>query len=166
MDHFKEQLVTVRNLTEYRLAKGAMIVFLTVAFFLMAIGGFIPALVAAAASGALFYFKRFLYVEYEYIITNGEIDIDAVYEVKTRKRKISFNIKEVSLLAPIDSYEFKDAANKPEKIINAVPRGNTDKVYVALLTEGNERAQVHFVPNGDFINTCFLFNPKAVKKAL
>ncbi|GIM29432.1 hypothetical protein CPJCM30710_20980 [Clostridium polyendosporum] len=164
MDQFKEQFVTTEDLGLYKLANGGMIVCLIFTLLCMTLGGVIPGLIFLVSSGIIFYAKRFLYVEYEYSITNGEVDIDSLFEAKSRKPKITFNMKEVSLFTPLESNEYKDFTNKPEKIINAVPKGNNSKVYAALVTEGNQRAQVLFVPNDEFIDTCRLFNPKAVKK--
>lgn len=164
MDQFKEQFVTTEDLNLYKLANGVMIGFFIFALLCVLSGRVIPGLIFLAFSGIIFYAKRFLYVEYEYSITNGEVDIDSLFEVKSRKTRINFHMKEVSLLAPLESDQYKDLKNKPEKVINAVPKGNTNKVYAALVTEGNKRAQVLFVPDDEFIDTCRLFNPKAVKK--
>ncbi|SHE35780.1 hypothetical protein [Clostridium fallax] len=166
MDQFKEQLVLVSNKTPYNMAKALMMVFFVIAMFFLVLGGAVFSIVFFVVSGAIWYLKRYFYVEYEYALTNGEIDIDAIYEMKKRKRQVTFNLKEVALLAPKDSDAYRDFSNKPTKIIKSIPTGNTERVYVAILTEGLTRAQIEFVPNKAFIDACFIFNPKAIKKNL
>lgn len=164
MDSFKEQLVRAEDLRLYNLAKVVSIMLMVLGFLAIVFLGVIASMVIVAIGGALFYFKRFLYCEYEYAVTNGEVDIDCIYEVKTRKRKITFNIKEVDLLAEVNSQYYKDFSNKPTKILNCVPKGNKHKEYAALVTEGTTRVQVVFIPNKEFLDACYIYNPKAVKR--
>ncbi|GFP74322.1 DUF6106 family protein [Clostridium fungisolvens] len=164
MDQFKEQLVRAQNVGKYKTVKILMYILGVLAVLSILTGNFMLGLLLAAIAGILFYVKRFFYLEFEYVITNGEVDVDVIYETKTRKKKMSFNMKEVSLLAPYDSDAYKALNNKPSKVITAIPDGNKDRAYVAVVTEGNDRAQLIFVPNQDFVNICFLFNPKVVKK--
>jgi hypothetical protein len=164
LDNFKEQLVRVEDLTLYNVARIVTVILAAIGVLAMMNLGVIMGLVIFAIAAVAFYFKRFLYIEYEYSITNGEIDIDAIYEMNSRKKQASFNMKEVALLADVNSSYYKDFSNKPTKVINCVPKGNKDKVYAALVTEGNKRIEVQFVPNKEFIDICFLYNPKAVKK--
>lgn len=166
MDNFKEQLVTTTNKTAYNASKIFMGIFGVLAFFFFVTANLIFGLFFAVGCGLLFYFKRLLYLEYEYSITNGEVDVDKIMEMKSRKRIITFNMKDAELVAPVDSDVYKDFGNKPSEIIKAVPTGNTDRVYAAIITGGAKRAQLLFVPNEDIINLCFLYNPKAVKKNL
>lgn len=164
MDQFKEQLVKAENVGKYKIVKVLMFITGAMALLYLMLGNIIIGLLLALITGILFYVKRFFYTEFEYVITNGDVDVDVIYETKTRKRKLSFSMKEVSLLAPYDGSEYKELNNKPSKIINAIPEGNKDKVYVAVITEGNQKSQLVFAPNQDFVNVCYLFNPKVVKK--
>ncbi|GKU27105.1 DUF6106 family protein [Clostridium folliculivorans] len=164
MDQFKEQLVRAQNPGKYKAVKILMYIVGVLAVLCLLTGNFILGLLLVVIAGILFYVKRFFYLEFEYVITNGEVDVDVIYETTTRKKKMSFNMKEVSLLAPYESDEYKALSNKPSKIITAIPEGNKDRAYVAVVTEGNDKAQLIFVPNQEFVNICFLFNPKVVKK--
>ena len=164
MDKFKEQLVLIENTNLYKMVKVITIIFLILGVAIMALGGAIPGLILLISAIVMFYMKRYLYVEYEYILTNGDIDIDAIYEIKARKRVISFNLKDITLLAPKNSKEYKDLYDKPSKIIKPIPKGVEQKIYIAVISKGINRVQLEFVPNKEFIDLCFLYNPKAVKK--
>ncbi|SHJ88059.1 hypothetical protein SAMN02745163_02796 [Clostridium cavendishii DSM 21758] len=164
MDNFKEQLVRIEDIVIYNIAYGISIVLFVLSLISLIFVGISVAVILAILAGALFYFKRFLYCEYEYIITNGEVDIDCIYQVNSRKSKLSFEVKDTSLIAAKDSEDYKGFSNKPKDIINCIPKGNKDKVYVAILNEGSNKKQIEFVPNKEFLDICFLYNPKVVKR--
>jgi hypothetical protein len=122
-------------------------------------------IVSLAIAVGCFFGKKKLYVEYEYVFTNGEIDIDKILEMKKRSRVLTFNVKDIELLAPEDSYYIKDFSNKPSKVISVYPKTSNEKVFVAMITGGTERVQLRFVPDEEFINLCYKYNPRAVKKS-
>ena len=165
MDNFYEQLISTKKSTKYNIANVGMYVtgFLAITF----IGGaqLIPGIALILIGVGLFFLKKKFFVEYEYVCTNGEIDIDKIIEMKKRVRVISFHVKDAEIIAPEDSYHVKDFANKPEKIINCIPEGCEMKPYIAMLTGGTVRAQLKFVPSQELIDICFKYNPRAIKKA-
>lgn len=165
MDNFYEQLVTTFKTTKYKIASSGVYVFLVLGFLAMILGSVIPSLLLLALSGGLFIFKKKLFVEYEYEFTNGDIDIDKILEMKKRTRVISFNIKEVELIAPENSSYLKDFSNKPEKVLNFYPSTANTQIYVAMVTGGNERVQIRFVPDEKFLNLCYKYNPRAIKRS-
>lgn len=165
MDNFYEQLVTTFKTTKYKMANSGVYVFLVLGFLAMILGSVIPSLLLLALSGGLFIFKKKLFVEYEYEFTNGDIDIDKILEMKKRTRVISFNIKEVELIAPENSTYVKDFSNKPEKVLNFYPSTANTQIYVAMVTGGNERVQIRFVPDEKFLNLCYKYNPRAIKRS-
>lgn len=165
MDNFYEQLVTTFKTTKYKIASSGVYVFLVLGFLAMILGIVIPSLLLLALSGGLFILKKKLYVEYEYEFTNGDIDIDKILEMKKRTRVISFNIKEVELIAPENSSYVKDFSNKPEKVLNFYPSTSNTQIYVAMVTGGNERVQIRFVPDEKFLNLCYKYNPRAIKRS-
>ena len=74
----------------------------------------ILAIILLGMAVACFFYKQKLFVEYEYQFTNGEIDIEKIIEMKKRSKVVTFNIKEVGLLAPEGSDAVKDYSNKPK----------------------------------------------------
>lgn len=62
-------------------------------------------LVAAIALGVACYFVLpKTDVEYEYLFVNGELDIDMVMAKSKRKKVMSVDMKEVDLMAPLNSH--------------------------------------------------------------
>lgn len=164
MDSFYEQLVTTKKTTAYNLANGGTYILGVLALLFLGSGNILFTVLFAALAVGLFFLKKKLYIEYEYDFTNGEIDVDSIIEMKSRKRILSFSIKDVELLAPLDSDPVKDFGNKPQRVVKAYPSTSEEKLYVAMITGGTERVQLIFVPNEKFRDLCFKFNPKAVKK--
>ena len=168
MDNYHEQLVTTHKTSKYKLANNAM--YAIGVLGLLGIGGgiggvgFILGLVFIALTVGLYFLKRNYYVEYEYNFANGDIDVDKIYEMKRRKRAITFSVKDFELLAPEESNYVKDFTNKPDKILNLFPETSEEKVYVGMLTGGLVRAVIRFVPDEQLLDLCYKYNPRAVKR--
>jgi hypothetical protein len=162
VDSFYEQLITTYKTTAYKAVNASFYIFGVLALITL---GSLPIFIACAVlAAAAFFGKKKLYVEYEYVITNGEIDIDKIVEMKKRSRALNFNIKNVEVLALEDSNHIKDFANKPSKVLELYPKTTDRKIYVAMVTGGKERLQVRFVPDEEFLDMCYKYNPRAVKK--
>lgn len=163
MDNFYEQLVATHKTGIYKLMNVCVYFFGVIAIIFLAL---IPVFIVSLSIAVACYFgKKKLYTEYEYAFTNGEIDIDKIVEMKKRKRVLSFQIREVELLAPEDSYYVKDFTNKPSNIVSFYPKTNDKKIYVAMITGGNQRTMLRFVPSDEFLDLCYKYNPRAVKKS-
>lgn len=162
MDNFYELLVSTKKSLTYKIANISFYVLILLAVMFMRY--IFVFLLYAVLALAAFLIKKTLYVEYEYIFTNGEIDVDKILEMKKRKRVITFNIKNVELLAPEGSAYLKEFYNKPSKVLSLYPKDNSKQVYVAMVTGGNQRLQLRFVPNEELLDLCYKYNPRAVKK--
>lgn len=163
MDRFYEQLVTTYKTGVYKMVNVATYIFVFIGIASFSIN-FIFAIILLCLAVACFFYKQNLFVEYEYQFTNGEIDIEKIIEMKKRKKVVTFNIKELELLAPEDSAAVKDFYNKPSDILKCYPNTSKARVYIAMVTEGNNKMQLMFVPDEKFLDQCYKCNPKAVKK--
>jgi len=163
MDHFYEQLVTTYKTGFYKMVNVATYIFAFIGFAAFSIN-FILAIILFCLAVACFFYKQNLFVEYEYQFTNGEIDVEKIVEMKKRKKVVTFNIKELELLAPEGSAAVKDFYNKPNEILKCYPTTSKARVYIAMVTEGSNKMQLMFVPDEKFLDHCYKSNPKAVKK--
>jgi len=125
---------------------------------------FILGIIFAAITVGIFFYKGRLYVEYEYIFVDGEVDIDLILEVTKRKKALTFNVRDASLIAPVESDYYKDFSNKPSKILKCYDRGAKEKLYAAIINAGTTKVQLYFTPNESFLDYCYKQNPRAVKK--
>lgn len=165
MDNFYEQLITSKEDKNYKKAVNLMYVAFGLAFIVtFLLGQIFLGIVFLIIGIILFFLKKNFHVEYEYAFTNGEIDIDRIFEMKSRKRAISFNIREIELMAEENSEEIKAFTNKPAKILNLCEKDYEGTLYVVMLTRGSEKVQIKFTPDEKFLDLCFKYNPRAVKK--
>lgn len=166
MDNFYEQLLTTEDHFTYKVADVLMylLVILGVASLII-LGQFLLFIVFVLTAVGIFFLKKNLFIEYEYIFTNGEIDIDKIFEMKKRKRIISFNIKNVEIIAKDNSQYIKDFINKPNKVINLYPPNYKGQIFVAILNKGAEMIMIKFAPDEKILNLAFKYNPRAIKKS-
>jgi hypothetical protein len=163
MDHVYEQLVTTYKTGAYKILNAATFVFALIGMAVFRINLIFKIVILCLAVGS-FFFKKKLFVEYEYQFIYGDIKIEKILEMKKRSKVVTFNIKEVGLLAPEGSDFVKDYSNKPSAIVKAYPSTSKGRVFVAMVTEGNNKMQLKLVPDEEFLNRCYKMNPRAVKK--
>ena len=164
MDNFYEQLEKTEETGNYKTIKIVMYVFGVIALLCLSTALIIPCIISILIAAGAFFMKRKAYVEYEYVFTNGVIDIDAIYEQKKRKRLVSFDAKDMEILAEANSNYVKDFSNKPDKELSCFPAKTSKIVYVAMITGGVERLQFIFTPDKRFLDLCYKYNPRAVKR--
>lgn len=79
-------------------------------------------------------------IEYEYTLTDKEIDIDVIYSKQSRKNITSIDLTQLEIMAPIDSskldsYKGRNSANEDYSSHN---RDNNKNIYV-MYCEGSRR---------------------------
>ncbi len=149
MDTFFEQIVPLK-----KTAKDYLLIALIwlVAFF---VAGFLALLLirlivfAIAAVGFTFYgaFKlsSLFFLEYEYIVTNGTVDIDKIIAKNSRKRILSF---EISGVLSIEKYNpEKKYTGNYEKTVFACNRDSKNAYVLVIDREKKGKALVIIEPN-------------------
>ena len=72
-------------------------------------------------------------LEYEYTVTNSDVDIDVIISRRSRKRIVSFNIKDIDIIAPIEKLENDDFG----KTIDASAHDmRYDVYYISVVLNG------------------------------
>ena len=98
MDTFNEQILSIKKDTKTIFSIIAIwLLAFVISFFLIytfILGSFTFLLVCGIIFGAFKLCSNFN-IEYEYIITNGIIDIDKIINKSSRKRMLSFNLSSV-----------------------------------------------------------------------
>ncbi len=101
-----------------------------------------------------------LNVEYEYLYVNGDLDIDKIMNKSKRKRVFSTNVKEMELLAPVDSPKLGQFGNA--KVIN-LSSGRADaRLYAMVVANNGQTAKLIFEPNDTIIEGLFMLAPRKV----
>ena len=166
MDAFYEQLVTSEKTSAYSVCNTLTYLLGGLGVLSLGMMNFIVAIPLIAIAAGLYFYKGNLFVEYQYDFTNGEIDVDKILEMKKRKRVVSFDIKKVELIAPENSDYVKSYSKSVVNTIDAVNSKSTDKVYNAYIMRDNQITKLRFVPNEKFLDFCYKYNPRAVKKVM
>ena len=137
---FKEYLIKqkkspIDTMMQVGLVLGAII--LSIIAFV--VGGDLigPIIIVGIVFGAGFLFNKFSR-EYEYILTNNELDIDVIFNRSSRKRVMTINMKKIDIMASIKDEKYAAELNKAGlKVINASENTNEENTY-AIITQSEK----------------------------
>lgn len=164
MNGYYKQLVTTYKTVQYKALAAVTLMSCILALIMIVTYQIVPAVVLIVTAVGAAYFKRYLYVEYEYEFDKGEINIYKIVGKIKKQKRITFNIKDVEILAVEDSKQLKAINNLPKKKVKFYPVTSKEQFYSIVLRHNGERFQLTFVPDGEFIELCYKYNPKAYSK--
>ena len=105
------------------------------------IGAVITAVVFGGLTVFLFWKKDSFKAEYEYAFTNGFTEIAVVYNNSRRKELLSFKMKDVSMIEPLENAKFAELKKtQGVKYINASLNAGAQKYFLFI-----ERADEKFL---------------------
>jgi hypothetical protein len=156
-DVFKEQLVKRRPDIKNTMAKAGLV---SAAIFLMMIVALVevlsfafPILFIAIIFVTYILFRRFN-IEYEYVLTNNELDIDIIYGESRRKRIFSASVRGFEAFRKAGSTEmeqsFSGANMKAD--YSSGPSGTAAK-YEFVAAHKGKRMHIVFEPNEDLLSS-------------
>ena len=154
-----EQLVKRTQSIATTLKKVGLIAVTVILAFL---GMSIPLLIWAAVIMIfvdVFLFKR-MNVEFEYVFFNGDLDIDKIMNMQSRKKVFSTNIKEMEVIAPTGSVELHPYQRT--KTLDYSTQNPEDKTYEMVTLFKGETVKVIFNPNEKIINGMKNMAPRKV----
>ena len=172
MDVFLEYLLDKKNTAADVLKKlGIVAAAILVMFILMNVFmmfgriavTYLPLAIAALVYGTYILLRNFN-IEYEYIFTNGELDIDVIKGRKVRKRLTSLSTKHIELMAKQDSDLYRrDFENDSiAKKYNAVYNPAKGNIFCALYSVDGVRTLLTFQPPEKLVEAMKKMNPRAV----
>ncbi len=91
-------------------------------------------------------------VEYEYIVTNGEIDIDKIISRRKRKRIFSAGCKEFDILSRVKSNSFSQSVQSIKNRIDASSSIDSPDAFFATLNYKGEKTLLIFEPDERMLN--------------
>lgn len=154
-----EQLVKKRQTAKDVLLK-ALLVVVTVIIALFTLGyWFGPILLVAVIALDVFVFNR-LKVEYEYTYFSGDLDIDKIFNMQSRKKVLSVKVKDIEIIAPTDSAELRPY--RELKCLDCSTCEPTNKTYEMVVPHKGQRVRVKFEPNEKILNGMKLLEPRKV----
>ena len=151
MDTFFEQITAVKK-------SGKDIAAIT-GIWLGYLGSFSFLLIAGALFGAFKLSCRFN-VEYEYIVTNGTMDIDKIINKSSRKRVLSFELATVSRLEKFNQGLLSSVNSK--EIVTACNLNDPEAYLMVSSTEGKGTSYLIFAPDERVRGAIVKFVPKFI----
>lgn len=166
MDIFLEKIVAKKRTgKDYLMITGILLVALFLFFVLQLVEFLRPFFIVVVAAIAYFVYQFVISrnIEYEYILTNGELDIDIIIAQRRRKRIFSANCKDFDILAKLKGgYNDRRIGNVSKKI-EAISTIDSDEIYFATLTYKGERTAVLFEPDERMLKSFRTFIPRKIQ---
>lgn len=153
-DVFKEQLIKRKTTTTDRLIKfaavfGVVLIFL---FSMLLVPMLAPVITIAAAFG-VYVLTGKLNKEYEYTFTNGELDIDVIYNKSSRKRVFTGEVKDFEIMAHVDDQNNKNSLTAASERLDYSSGVPSDRSYAFLTNYNSKRVAIVIEPNDDMLDT-------------
>lgn len=101
-------------------------------------------------------------VEFEYIVTNGELDIDKIISQRKRKRIFSASCKEFDIVARVKSNSFSQSVQSIKNRIDASSSVNSPDAFFVTLNYKGEKTLVIFEPDEKMLNNFKFFIPRKI----
>jgi len=147
-DVFKEQIVKRKPNSKDSLKRAGIIAAVVLVFFVsMAIVGQFALPITLVAGFGAAYLMSFLRVEYEYIFTNGEIDIDIIYNRSRRKRVFSSHVNKFEVMAHVEDTVHVGEFHRAQETKDYSSGEITPNSYMFLVSYNSKYLKVIFEPN-------------------
>ena len=160
-EFFTEHLVKRPSNSTTLLKKAGLIVATIVVSFLLMM--FIPSFAFLLTAGLIaldvFLFGK-MNLEFEYIYYNGDMDIDKIMNMQSRKRVFSTNIKEVDVVAPKGSDQLMPFQRL--KVLDFSSQIPENRIYEMVTSYKGEKVRVIFEPNDVILNGMKYLAPRKV----
>ena len=174
MDEFENYEFAVRAPRDTKNSMLRFLLILLYAVFIVAwlvfgfLTGLIPllALIPVTTWILVFFTWRYVNVEYEYVVQAGIITFSKVFDNRSRKKVLVFDIRSAELIAPMDNHETKRLAEDydPKYEYSFVSNPLSPEAFTALFVNGdNEKCVLHFMATPKLQKSCRLYNSKASK---
>ena len=162
MDTFFEQIIAVKKTgKEIAAISGIWLLAFVLCFlavmFMAYIGSLAFLLIAGILFGAFKLCVRFN-IEYEYIVTNGTMDIDKIISKSSRKRIVSFELSTVSSIEKFNPALLARANQKD--VLTACNVTDPNAYIMAFSTEGKGTKHLVFSPDERVKGAIIKFVPK------
>lgn len=167
MDTFFEQIVSIKKSGKkiaLLIAIWILALLLCGIVFLMSgiLGSLMFLLIAGILYGA-YKLSGMLNVEYEYIITNGTLDVDKIVNKQSRQRILSFDIPKVTRM---EKYNDGLIVNINPKDIVMACNTTDENVYLLAYEKNGKQMNLVFSPNEKMQKVIAKYLPKFISNSL
>lgn len=164
-DIFNEQLVAKKNTLKDNLIKAGIIVAALIVIMVCAmikfLAGLIMPITLVVGFGAIFFMRR-LNIEYEYVFTSGELDIDRIFNKNKRKSYLTIDVRKFEIMAPIDSKDHARELSNYQKIVDCSSGIKKPNTYAAMIVREGKREKLIIEPNEKMLTAIKKYIPRKV----
>ncbi|WP_028991367.1 hypothetical protein [Thermoanaerobacter thermocopriae] len=107
-----------------------------------------------------YYLIRSRNIEFEYSLTNSELDVDKIIDQKKRKHVISVDCRDFEVMAKINSDKFTQDIKTIKNRIEAVSSMSSPDVYFAVFEDKGLKTVLFFEPNEKMIEVIARYIPR------
>ena len=167
-DVFMEKIVSRRKTgKDYLKIAGVILAALVVLILISMFGsyvGFLVPLLLVGVGYLLYILLTSMNIEFEYIVTNGDLDIDEIIARRKRKRVFSCKAKEIELMAKVGSDEWRDARKQTSrKLLDCSQIIDATGNWFILSEYKGQRMIVVFAPDERMLRSMRRFNPSKIR---
>ncbi|MBE7063126.1 MAG: hypothetical protein IJN25_06575 [Clostridia bacterium] len=119
--------------------------------------------IAGALAAVFFGFRAVLFNnwEYEYIVTDGAVDIDQIIARRKRKRMLTFDCRDCEIIAPLNRGNYY-ADYKSLPVQNFTAYTEHEDNFFAVIVRGGVRTCILFQPTEDMVHQFKAYNSRNV----
>lgn len=163
-DVFKEQLVSRKTNSKDTMKKIGMILLGVVIIALISLVFPAFSIVSVIFVGWIeFVLIRRFNLEFEYIFTNGELDIDKIYNKLKRKHALTIDVRSFVVMTKMNNPALKSEIGNINQVVDYSTGEITDSTYAAVYEQEGKRIQLIFEPNETLFNAIRAYIPKKIK---
>ncbi|MBQ4516800.1 MAG: hypothetical protein II978_08435 [Clostridia bacterium] len=172
MDVFLEYLLEKKStmtdvLKKLGVVLAAFVLMIIVINILAMFGPFVTSYMPLFLAGivyAAYIVMRNFNLEYEYIFTNGDLDIDIIKSRKVRKRLTNLNTKQIEIMARKDNDVYKRdfESEAIAKKYDAVYNPSKGDIFCVIYNVDGVRSMLTFQPPEKLAEAMKKMNPRAV----
>lgn len=108
------------------------------------------------------YVMRYFSIEHEYIVTNGELDVDIIYGKKKRKRLATINNKNLEIMAPLSSDKNFNNSDFKKRIDASSGIKENKKYYAVFNHKEFGKTLLIFEPSDEMLENIKYYNRSKV----
>ncbi|NLM75704.1 MAG: hypothetical protein GX187_06400 [Clostridiaceae bacterium] len=162
MDIFLEKIVKKqKNVLDFLIIIGIVLAAIILSYLLLIlVPGFSTFLVVGVIYLAYWLITN-RNIEFEYAVTNGDLDIDKIINQRKRKRIFSGNVKEFEVVARVNSDKYTNQIKQCKNVKDYSSNNKNAEVWFIYINKG-EPTVILFEPTPKMVDSLFTFAPRVV----
>ena len=161
MDIFNEKIVKRnKGILDVLLIIGVIILAIIAAAFLFLNMKIFFYLLTPVLIYIVYYVITSTNIEYEYAVTNGDLDVDAIIDQRKRKRLLSHHCREFELVARLDSSHYSGRIRDCKNVKDYSSRGEDAEKWFVFMKKEGKNLVIIFEPSNKMIDNFAMYNPR------